>query len=130
MVTDPIDVGDIDILLPEIEPCLEVIAKKHGGYTVEETRRKLKNRVATLHYVGDYGFAICQWSPDVCHVLAAGSLTDRMDCLPRAMDALCEYAASYGCKRISLTSPRKGWSKISSKLGLYIDAVTYARDLS
>ena len=75
MVTDPFAVDDIELVFPTIEPYIERLYRCFGGYPVEEVKRLLKIRAATLHLVGEDSFFIAQWEEGKAHVLCAEAMS-------------------------------------------------------
>jgi hypothetical protein len=116
-------------MFPKVKELVGELAQKQGDYTVEETYELLETGVATLHFVGDYGYAICQWDSGVCHVLVAGALNGAWGRLAEAIESMSQYAAQLGCHKLTQTSSRKGWLRVRESLGFRIEKITYARDL-
>jgi hypothetical protein len=129
VVSDPVEVCDLPVMFPEVESIVGELAQNNGGYTIGETYELLEQGVATLHFVGEYGFAILQRTGDVCHVLTAGALNGSWGRLAEAMEAMSQYAAQCGCIKLTQTSNRKGWLRVRESLGFRVEKITYARDL-
>ncbi|MEH6729243.1 MAG: hypothetical protein V7726_01480 [Pseudoalteromonas distincta] len=129
MVTDPFAVDDIEMVFPVIEPYIERLYRCFGGYSVEEVKRLLTIRAATLHLVGDNAFFIAQWIDDKAHVLCAAAMNGHAGNWPEIMASVSAYLKKLGCKKFTFTSPRKGWSKVAEQVGFSVESVTYVKEL-
>ncbi len=129
MVTDPFAVDDIELVFPSIEPYIERLYRCFGGYPVEEVKRLLKIRAATLHLVGEDSFFIAQWEEGKAHVLCAAAMSGHVSDWSEIMTSVSAYLKELGCKKFTFTSPRKGWSKVAEQVGFSVESVTYVKEL-
>lgn len=129
MVSEPVPVDEIETVFTVIRPFLVDIERNFRGESVEELYQMLINRTATLHYIGAFGFVICQWLPGECHVHTASSIDHSGAYTAPAIDALASYAKARGCHHMSFTSSRKGWIRRAARHGFRIDTITYLKDL-
>jgi hypothetical protein len=96
---------------------------------VEEVKRLLTIRAATLHLVGSDAFFIAQWIDDKAHVLCAAAMNGHAGNWPEIMVSVSAYLKQLGCKKFTFTSPRKGWSKVAEQVGFSVESVTYVKEL-
>jgi|TARA_B110000902_G_C14064936_1_gene497012 hypothetical protein len=129
MVTDPVSSSDIDHAFELIEPYLARLTSWEGTLEPLEIYRMLENGSATLHLITGVGFMVCQWTPGVCHVLIAAAYNLKVDSLAKSVDLFSEYVRKTGTQKITFTSPRPAWSRLSTECGFKVESVNYSKVL-
>jgi hypothetical protein len=114
-----------------VTPFIESIIIRLKGETdsIELIREMLRDGTCTLHFVGNKGFVILQWLDSVCHVRCASTFSTKPVNRLKALNAIKEYVAECGYKKLTFTTARKGLGRAIERLGATVEKITYKVEL-
>jgi hypothetical protein len=120
-----------------ILPGLEVVAQHGDHWRPEDVYMALRQGAANLHVIrtgGRYsGFIVAKpsygYDGPVLHVWAAYAVPGMPSLRKATRDQLRQWARDMGARRITFTSPRKGWERLVRQLGFEPTLTIYEQEV-
>jgi hypothetical protein len=100
----------------------KVRAKGHDEWIAEDIYCDCFNQRSMLWIVSDdngddYGFMVLQPMGKALHIWAAWLDSTNPDDIAKGFNEVKEIAKQGGCKKVTFTSVRRGWTRLAQKLG-------------